>query len=644
MQLLVSRGETPETGRLFHLDFVFSSAAWLAATRSGAQRVQSATHPSKIVASPNNRRTSNVHHEATLIATIAIAFVLAFGFGYVADRLRMPPLVGYLVAGILIGPYTPGFVADAGLSSQLAEVGVILLMFGVGLHFSASDLLAVRGIAIPGAIGQIVLATLLGMGLFSLWGWSLGAGLVVGLSLSVASTVVLLKALEERNMVDSPNGRVAVGWLIVEDLAMVLALVLLPAFAELLGGRPIQGHAPSGMPIALELAVTLAKVAAFAAIAILIGPKVVPWMLARVARTGSRELFTLSVLAVALGIAYGSAHIFGVSFALGAFFAGVVLSESSFSHKAAADSLPLQDAFSVLFFVSVGMLFDPTILYRAPGAVLSVLALIILGKSLIAFAIIMLLRYPIGTGLMVSASLAQIGEFSFILIALGISAGLVPNEGRDLVVGGALFSIMLNPLVFHAVGLIQKRVARPAGAAFYGQPHYEALGRQLAVIKARQEERSKAEDLKLNSLLELFPMLQLVGRQDQESLLLMFRPKSASPGDRVIRTGDRGDSMYFISSGAVEVHVAHRVIRLEAGAYFGEMALLTGERRTADVIAVDFCQFLVLDRRDFNQFMARHPGVRAAVASIAEERQAMNLARSQADGEDAPAEASDVRT
>ncbi len=278
-----------------------------------------------------------MHHEATLISTIAIGFVLAFGFGYVADRLRLPPLVGYLVAGILIGPYTPGFVADAGLSAQLAEVGVILLMFGVGLHFSASDLLAVRGIAIPGAIGQIVLATLLGIGMCSLWGWSFGTGLVVGLSLSVASTVVLLKALEERNLVDSPNGRVAVGWLIVEDLAMVLALVLLPAFAEVLGGKPIQGHEPSGMPIALELAVTLSKVAAFAVIAILIGPKVVPWMLARVARTGSRELFTLSVLAVALGIAYGSAHIFGVSFALGAFFAGVVLSESSFSHKAAAD-------------------------------------------------------------------------------------------------------------------------------------------------------------------------------------------------------------------------------------------------------------------------------------------------------------------
>ena len=568
-----------------------------------------------------------MHHEAALISTIAIGFVLAFAFGYLADRLRLPPLVGYLLAGIMIGPYTPGFVADAGLSSQLAEVGVILLMFGVGLHFSTADLLAVRGIAIPGAIGQIVVATLLGMGMCWLWGWSLGTGLVMGLSLSVASTVVLLKALEERNLVDSPNGRIAVGWLIVEDLAMVLALVLLPAFAEMLGGKPIAGHAASHTPILLELAITLAKVAAFAALAMLLGPKVVPWLLARVARTGSRELFTLSVLAVALGIAYGSAQVFGVSFALGAFFAGVVLSESSFSHRAAADSLPLQDAFSVLFFVSVGMLFDPTILIREPGKVLTVLALIILGKALIAFGIIMLLRFPLGTGLMVSASLAQIGEFSFILIALGISVGLIPGEGRDLVVAGALFSIMLNPLVFVVMGDLQRRVrvAHAAGAGFFGQKRYEALGHELERVKARAEERAKAHDLKLQGLLKQFPVLSLVQHEDQEALLLMFRPKSASPGQRVIRQGDRADGMYFLSSGAVEVKVAGRTIRLEPGAYFGEMALLTGERRTADVIAVDFCQFLVLDRRDFNQFMARHPAVRAAVSEIAAQRREMNL-------------------
>jgi CPA2 family monovalent cation:H+ antiporter-2 len=563
-----------------------------------------------------------------LISTIAIGFVLAFGFGYVADRLRMPPLVGYLLAGVLVGPYTPGFVADAGLSVQLAEVGVILLMFGVGLHFSTSDLLAVRGIAIPGAVGQIVVATLLGMGLASLWGWGLGTGLVFGLSLSVASTVVLLKALEERNLVSSVNGRIAVGWLIVEDLAMVLTLVLLPAFAEMLGGKPVANHGHSDLPVWLELVITLAKVAAFATIAIVIGPKVVPWMLSRVARTGSRELFTLAVLAAALGIAYGSAQVFGVSFALGAFFAGVVLSESSLSHKAAEDSLPLQDAFSVLFFVSVGMLFDPTILVREPGKVLAVLALIVFGKSLIAFLIVLALRYPVRSGLVVSASLAQIGEFSFILIALGISAGLVTGEGRDLVVAGSLFSIMLSPLAFFAVDLIQRRLsaAVPEETRFYGQQRYGALEHELEVIKARNEARTRAEHLRLQHLLERFPILQLVEQRDQEALLLLFRPRSASPGDKVIRHGDRADVMYFISAGAVEVKVNGRTIPLGPGDFFGEMALLSGARRSGDVVAVDFCRFLVLDRRDFNQFTARHPALRAAITSVAEERRTMNLA------------------
>jgi len=569
-----------------------------------------------------------VHSEATLISTIAIGFVLAFAFGYVADRLRLPPLVGYLLAGVLIGPYTPGFVADGGLAVQLAEVGVILLMFGVGLHFSTSDLLAVRGIALPGAVGQIALATLLGLGVSWLWGWSHGTGLVFGLSLSVASTVVLLKALEERNLVNSVNGRIAVGWLIVEDLAMVLTLVLLPAFAEMLGGTPIGGHGHSDMPVLVELAITLAKVAAFAAIAILVGPKVVPWVLARVARTGSRELFTLAVLAAALGIAYGSAQLFGVSFALGAFFAGVVLSESPLSHKAAEGSLPLQDAFSVLFFVSVGMLFDPTILLREPGKVLAALALIVFGKSLIAFAIVLLLRYPVSTGLVVSASLAQVGEFSFILIALGISANLVTGEGRDLVVAGSLFSIMLNPLFFYAVEIMQRRLgaAVPEEARFYGQQRYGALERELEVIKARHEERTRAENLRLQHLLERFPILQLVEARDQEALLLLFRPKSASPGQKVIRHGDRADGMYFISSGAVEVKVKERNILLGPGDFFGEMALLSGGRRNSDVVAVDFCNFLVLDRRDFNQFTARHPALRAAITSVAEERRTMNLA------------------
>jgi len=569
-----------------------------------------------------------MHHEASLISTIAIGFVSAFGLGYAADRLRLPPLVGYLLAGVLIGPYTPGLVADGQLSAQLAEVGVILLMFGVGLHFSVRDLLAVRGIAVPGAIGQIVIATLLGIVLCGAWGWSFGSGLVLGLSLSVASTVVLLKALEERNLVATPDGRVAIGWLIVEDLAMVLALVLLPAFAGLLGGRPAEAHGDaSGGSLLLEIGLTLGKVGAFAAIAIAIGPRIVPWILARVARTGSRELFTLSVLALALGIAYGSAAIFGVSFALGAFFAGVVLNESSFSHKAATDSLPLQDAFSVLFFVSVGMLFDPGILLREPGAMLGVLALIVVGKGMIAFAIVMLLRLPVTTGLLVAASLAQVGEFSFILIALGISSGLVPTEARDLVVGGALFSIMLNPVVFEAASVLCRRLRRgqPAEAGYFGQARYDALERELEAAKARADARGRAQELRLNGLLEQFPVLRLVEREDLDALLLMFRPKSALPGEKVIRRGDRGDGMYFLSSGAVEVRVGDRIFPLEPGAFFGEMALLTGEPRTADVVAIDFCQFLVLDRRDFNQFMARYPALRAAVAGIAEERRAMNL-------------------
>jgi CPA2 family monovalent cation:H+ antiporter-2 len=584
---------------------------------------------------------ANVHGDATLIATVAVGFVLAFAFGYLADRLHLPPLVGYLVAGIFAGPFTPGIVADGALASQLAEMGVILLMFGVGLHFSASDLLAVRGVAIPGAIGQIVLATLLGVGLCWLWGWSLGAGIVVGLSLSVASTVVLLKALEERNLVDSPNGRVAVGWLIVEDLVMVLALVLLPAFAELLGSHPAAEGAAhqavsGGQPIILALVVTLGKVAAFAALAIFLGPKVVPWILTQVARTGSRELFTLCVLALALGIAYGSAEVFGVSFALGAFFAGVVLSESHLSKRAAAGSLPLQDAFSVLFFVSVGMLFDPSIIVRQPGEVFSVLALIVVGKSLIAFAIVLLLRYPIGMGLTVAASLAQIGEFSFILVGLGMSHGLISPDGRDLVLAGALLSITLNPLVFFMTAELQKRVRAmwPAAYAAYGRAHHETLVRDLDKVKARRRARERAQQLKVQELLKTFPLLSLIGEHDQEELLLLFRPKAASPGERVIRIGERGDGVYFIASGAVEVHVNGQAIRLEAGSFFGEMALLSGSRRTADVTAVDFCQFLVLERRDFNQFMARHPALRASVDEMANRRREMNLthARSKAKG------------
>jgi CPA2 family monovalent cation:H+ antiporter-2 len=401
-----------------------------------------------------------MHHDTTLIALVAMGFVLACAFGYIATRVRLPPIVGYLLAGIAVGPFTPGFVGDAGIASQLAEIGVILLMFGVGLHFSIETLLAVRWIAIPGAIAQIAVATAIGTFMAMGWGWSLGAGLVLGLALSVASTVVLLRALQQRNELDSQHGRIAVGWLIVEDLAMVLALVFLPVLAEVLQGSGGEIH--TGALLA-KLGITVGKLALFVVIALVGGKRLVPWLLEQIARTGSRELFTLAVLAIAMGIAYGSAELFDVSFALGAFFAGVLLSESELSHQAAADSLPLQDAFAVLFFVSVGMLFDPTIVVRDPLAVLAVLLAIVVGKSVAAFLIVLLFRYPVATALTVSASLAQIGEFSFILAAMGVSLGLLPPEGRDLVLAGALISITLNPFVFATITPVTRWVrARPA--------------------------------------------------------------------------------------------------------------------------------------------------------------------------------------
>jgi CPA2 family monovalent cation:H+ antiporter-2 len=564
-----------------------------------------------------------------LVATVAISFVLAAGFGYLADRLRLPPLVGYLVAGVLMGPFTPGFAADSNLAAQLAEIGVILLMFGVGLHFSASDLIAVRGVAIPGAIGQIILATLLGMGLCTLWGWSLGAGLVFGLCVSVASTVVLLKALEERNLVNSPNGRVAIGWLIVEDLAMVLTLVLLPIVADVLGDGATAAHAADagGSSIALTILLTLVKLGAFAVLAVVLGPRLVPWLLTLVARTGSRELFTLTVLAIALGIAFGSATIFGVSFALGAFFAGVIMSESHLSHRAAADSLPLQNAFSVLFFVSVGMLFNPMVLIHQPLAVIAILALITCGKSLIAAGFVLLLRYPLSMALTVAASLAQIGEFSFIVAGLGVSLGLLSQEGHDLILAGAILSITLNPVMFGVAAKLKAAIgsAMPAFAARYGQPKFAALTRDLDVIREKAEEKESQQQLKKQQLVNTFPMFSEVNEHALEELLLLFRPASASPGDKVIRVGERGDAMYFIAAGAVEVRLPDKAILLEAGAFFGEMALLSGGVRTADVIAVDFCQFLKLDRRDFNIFMTRHPRLRAAVSDMARERKQMNI-------------------
>ncbi len=384
-----------------------------------------------------------MHHTTPLITTIVGGLVLAFLLGMLANRLRISPLVGYLLAGVLAGPFTPGFVADTNLAPELAELGVILLMFGVGLHFSLKDLMAVKSIAIPGAVAQIAVATLLGMGLSWAMGWSWMTGLVFGLCLSTASTVVLLRALEERQLIDSQRGQIAIGWLIVEDLVMVLTLVLLPAIAGMLE----QGNASPTL-LMWDLLLTIGKVAAFMVLMMVVGRRVVPWILAKSAATGSRELFTLSVLALALGIAFGAVEFFDVSFALGAFFAGMVLNESELSHRAAHDTLPLRDAFAVLFFVSVGMLFDPMILVEQPLAVLGALAIIVLGKSIAAWLLVSLLGHSRRTALTISVSLAQIGEFAFILAGLGISLGMLSDEGRNLVLAAAILSIMLNPILF----------------------------------------------------------------------------------------------------------------------------------------------------------------------------------------------------
>jgi CPA2 family monovalent cation:H+ antiporter-2 len=391
-----------------------------------------------------------MHDSFTLITTVAASLGLALIFGLLATRLRLPPLVGYLLAGIAISPATPGFAGDLEIARELAEIGVMLMMFGVGLHFSLADLWSVRRIAIPGAIAQIGVATLLGMGLVSLWGWTPGQGLVFGLALSVASTVVLLKALEQQGTLQSLNGRIAVGWLVVEDLVMVLALVLLPALAGWLGGST----ATNGS-LATTLLVTLLKVAAFVALMLLPGRRFLTWMLWQVAKAGSRELFTLAVIACAVGIAFAATELFGISLALGAFFSGMVLRESPLSHRAAEDLLPLKDAFSVLFFVSVGMLFDPAILTDEPLKVVAVAAIIMVGKSLAAFLIVVAFRYPLNTALTVSASLAQIGEFSFILAGLGLALGLLPEAGQSLLLAGAIISIALNPALFRLIEPLQ---------------------------------------------------------------------------------------------------------------------------------------------------------------------------------------------
>lgn len=401
-----------------------------------------------------------MHNETPLVALVALGLVLSFICGYIAIRLRLSPIIGYLIAGIVMGPYTPGFVGDAHLANELAEIGVVLLMFGVGMHFSVADLWAMRSISVPGAIAQILVATALGILVAHFWGWSWSAGLIFGLCLSVASTVVMLRTLKSYNALNTPDGKITIGWTIVEDVIMVMALVLLPAFFgqasnELIGHE--QGESPW-----LSLALAFGKVFVFIGLMLIFGRRICPWMLRQVERTGSRELFTLAVIALALGVAYGSAKLFGTSFALGAFFAGVVIHQSDVHYRAAATLEPLQDAFGALFFVAMGMLFDPIILVKHPGEVLAVLGIIVIGKSIAAFVIVLLLRRPLSMALMVSGALAQIGEFSFILAALGLSLGLLSAEAENLIIAGALLSIILNPLVFFLITRI--RPFKPAAA------------------------------------------------------------------------------------------------------------------------------------------------------------------------------------
>jgi CPA2 family monovalent cation:H+ antiporter-2 len=565
-----------------------------------------------------------MEHQTTLLVTTATGFVMAFAFGFLATRLRLPPLAGYLLAGIAIGPFTPGLSADPAVASDLAEIGVILLMFGVGLHFSTADLMAVKWIAIPGAIAQIVVATGIGAAMAVSWGWSLGGGLVLGLALSVASTVVVLRALEERAAVESANGRIAIAWLVVEDLAMVLTLVLLPALARMAGGATPDGQPVDNGSLAWLIAITLGKIATFLALVAFAGPRLVPWVLQHAARTGSHELFTLAVLAISLGIAYGSATLFGVSFALGAFCAGVVLSKSELSHRAAQDSLPLQHAFAVIFFVSVGMLFDPTILVREPLAVTAVMLVILVGKTIAAFLIVQAMGYPVGTALTVSACLAQIGEFSFILAGLGIALGVMPAEGRDLILAGALLSVTLNPLAFAAISPAHAWVRRFRRLMVRFEPAQDLRLARLQATLDTSRADAKSASLAPDQLVSRWWVFAGLDAAHRAALLTVFKPRSAVPGDRLIRAGDVANEVFFISTGQVEVAIAGRKIRLGPGDFFGEMGVLSDAPRSADVTAIDYCQLLTLDRRDFQTFVANHPEVQARISVTAADREEMN--------------------
>ncbi|WP_016744066.1 YbaL family putative K(+) efflux transporter [Rhizorhabdus wittichii] len=527
-------------------------------------------------------------HATPLIATIVGGLTLAFIFGAVAQRLRIPPLVGYLMAGVAAGPFTPGYVADQHLANELAELGVILLMFGVGLHFSVRDLMAVRKIAIPGAVTQIAVATLMGMGLAALLGWSLAGGIVFGLALSVASTVVLLRALQERKILDTERGKIAVGWLIVEDLAMVLALVLLPALA--------QGGSGGGSAIWAVLALTVGKVIAFIAFMMIVGRRVIPWALHYVAHTGSRELFRLAVLAIALGVAFGAAMLFGVSFALGAFFAGMILAESPLSQRAANETLPLRDAFAVLFFVSVGMLFNPHVVTDEPLPLLGTVAIIIVGKSIAALAIVMAFRHSAATALTIAASLAQIGEFSFILATMGHELKLIPAVARDLILAGAIISILLNPLIFAIVGRygrkwMPEKVADEAApppprghvvligygrvGSLVGSKLLEA-GEQVTIIEAQPDATGLPENPNATVLIgnacEASPLDQ--ARLEKARLLCIAIAEGFEVGQIVERARKANPAIRIIARAQDEAEVEHF-------SKMGADVAITGEREIA---------------------------------------------------------------
>ncbi|TDU31423.1 Kef-type potassium/proton antiporter (CPA2 family) [Panacagrimonas perspica] len=535
-----------------------------------------------------------VEHDLPLIGTVSMGLGIAFIAGLAASRVGLPPLVGYLLAGVVVGPFTPGIVADSSIASELAEIGVILLMFGVGTHFSIRDLWAVRRIALPGAVVQIAVATGLGVLAARVWGWSIGAALVFGLALSVASTVVMLRALQERGLVDSVKGRIAVGWLVVEDLVMVLALILLPAFAGFLGGTP--GHAPGvGESLAVTVALTFLKIAIFFALMYVIGLRLFPWLSAQLTRSGSAELATLFVTAVAISLAYGAAVGFGVSFALGAFLAGVVVNEAGLTHRFSSQVQVLEHVFAVLFFVSVGMLLDPAILWTEPLKVLMVLAIIMIGKTLAAMALVLLLRHPLRTALTVSASLAQIGEFSFILAGLGLSLGLLPPEGRDLILAGAILSITLNPVVFRLSDWIASRQAddvpatpvtsadsllvetRQVVLVGYGRVG-RTVGKDLAkagipftVVEQNRDtvERlrkrgihvisgdASTADLITQAPLDRTRLVVLAIPNIHEARRVFDLIKAANPTiDIVVRADDEVESEYFRDNGALEVLIA----------------------------------------------------------------------------------------